>query len=70
MFFWKINHEDELWWSDDDNDLLTFIVVVTVVNNEFGYSTYIYSNRKQRQQTLKNFMFTDISRYIRFHNLT
>ena len=55
LTLWKINHEHELDWIDDDNDLSTFIVIVAVRESEFGCSTYIYTNRKQRKVILSKF---------------
>ena len=52
--FWKINHVSELEWCDD-NDASAFIVIVAVREHEFGTSTYLLSNRKQKKVTLNKF---------------
>ena len=55
LTFYKINHECELDWIDDPDDLSTFIVIVHVRATEFGFSTYIYTNRKQWKAVLNKF---------------
>ena len=55
MFFWKINHERELDWIGDPDDFSTFIVIVAVKATEFGFSTYLCTNGKQRKVVLNKY---------------
>ena len=55
MPYFKINHERELDWNDDDNNLTTFIIVAVERETEFGFSTYVCSNRKQQSAILKKY---------------
>ena len=48
LTYFKINSEQALEWDEDLNDLTVFIVIIATVEHEFGFSTYIVSNRRQK----------------------
>lgn len=53
MPHFRVNSENPLEFSDDD--LSTFIIVVTERKTKFGFSTFIFSNRKERRVILSRY---------------
>lgn len=69
MPHFKINHENELEWNDDDNDPTTFIVITAQLEKEFGYGTFVCTNRKivsaisKKFKTIGHFSCRNISQF-------
>ena len=45
----------EVLFLCDENDPFTFIIVAVEQEREFGFSTYVYSNKKQPSVVLKKY---------------